>query len=769
MASSVNFGTQQYFGFNPRTIPGCVLWLDAIDSNTVFSDFAGTTLATPGGAVARWNDKSGLGNHVSQGTAGNRPTLSNIPSSNAYGAIYFATTAAQLTGINNNPQTGNLSRTMFFIMHLPNTSSRFTAGTGTHSAGTPPTVFGVDNSPGIPTLWAPYVYTAVDNVFNVQVIGTRYVYMYHNSAISQLGGGYDFTNSNTKSTTLNTIADPWRFGQRADAQGSTTSYLCEVILYNSALTTDQRQQVEGYLTWKWNLQSTLPTSHPYRAFNPVVRQFQPVDVPGGALLWLDAADTTTITGSTVTQWRDKSGRGSNAVTGLGSVVAGTAINSRNTLRFGLNTTLNLSNFVMPTAQTSLFYVFRGITVNANTGQGTGYFILSRTTDNFLVYTGNQQFFSYQNTPAGRSYNAVMGPGGGGERNWGNLPTTAFVNATSVISMTGISYSSSNGLALPQVAAGTIANTVFTASTYQISSSRNIGDVNTYDLGELIVCDGTVSIPIAQQIEGYLAWKWGVRNSLPTTHPYFTAMPSTALFTPHQLSGLVLWMDPMDSTTLTLTGSSVSQWRDKSTTGAVFNNVFGPPTYSTTLINGLPGINLTNQCGFISAATHTLTNSLTLAMILVVKSGIDAWGSFFTHGNRDLDIALERNSISTGTTLHFQTANDNATGDITFTTDEVSLYLGTMTTGTSRFFERFGGRTTTSVTATNSSTIVVGSKSIRIGRSDGNENCDSFIGEIVYYNRVLTTAERQELEGYLTWKWGLQASLPSTHPYAKFRP
>ena len=769
MASSVNFGTQQYFGFNPRTIPGCVLWLDAIDSNTVFSDFAGTTLATPGGAVARWNDKSGLGNHVSQGTAGNRPTLSNIPSSNAYGAIYFATTAAQLTGINNNPQTGNLSRTMFFIMHLPNTSSRFTAGTGTHSAGTPPTVFGVDNSPGIPTLWAPYVYTAVDNVFNVQVIGTRYVYMYHNSAISQLGGGYDFTNSNTKSTTLNTIADPWRFGQRADGQGSTTSYLCEVILYNSALTTDQRQQVEGYLTWKWNLQSTLPTSHPYRAFNPVVRQFQPVDVPGGALLWLDAADTTTITGSTVTQWRDKSGRGSNAVTGLGSVVAGTAINSRNTLRFGLNTTLNLSNFVMPTAQTSVFYVIRGITSNANTAAGTGYFIFSRTVDNFLNYTGtNQQFFAYQNPPAARSYIGVMGAGG--ERSWGNLPAAgAFANATSVISFTGMAYGSSNGLSLPLFGTSNVVNSVFTATTYQISTSRNIGDVYTYDLGELIVCDGTVSIPIAQQIEGYLAWKWGVRNSLPTTHPYFTAMPSTALFTPAQLSGLVLWMDPTDTTTLTLSGSSVTQWRDKSVTGATFNTVNANPIYSASLINGLPGIDLTNQSGFISAATQTLTNSLTLAMILVVKSGIDAWGSFFTHGRRNEDIALERNSISTGTTLQFQTANDNAGANITFTTDQVALYLGTMTTGTSRFFSRFGGGTTTTATGTNTSSIVVGSLAVRIGRSDIGENCDSFIGEIVYYNRVLTTAERQELEGYLTWKWGLQASLPSTHPYAKFRP
>jgi hypothetical protein len=229
------------------------------------------------------------------------------------------------------------------------------------------------------------------------------------------------------------------------------------------------------------------------------------------------------------------------------------------------------------------------------------------------------------------------------------------------------------------------------------------------------------------------------------------------------------MDPTDSTTLTLSGSSVTQWRDKSATGAVFSTVNANPTYTASLINGLPGLDLTNASGFISAATQNLAANLTLAMILVVKSGIGGWGSFFTHGSRDLDIALERNSISTGTTLQFQSGNDNAGANITFTTDQVALYIGTMTTATSRVLSRFGGGTTTTASGTNSSTISTGLQTVRIGRSDAGENCNSFIGEIVYYSRALTTIERQEVEGYLAWKWGLQTSLPSTHPFAKFRP
>jgi hypothetical protein len=35
--------------------------------------------------------------------------------------------------------------------------------------------------------------------------------------------------------------------------------------------------------------------------------------------------------------------------------------------------------------------------------------------------------------------------------------------------------------------------------------------------------------------------------------------------------------------------------------------------------------------------------------------------------------------------------------------------------------------------------------------------------------LLTTTQRQQVEGYLAWKWGLNASLPTTHPYYKVIP
>ena len=56
--------------------------------------------------------------------------------------------------------------------------------------------------------------------------------------------------------------------------GGPTSYfngsLSELLVFSRTLTTAERQQLEGYLAWKWNLVSTLPTTHPYYKFPPAV-------------------------------------------------------------------------------------------------------------------------------------------------------------------------------------------------------------------------------------------------------------------------------------------------------------------------------------------------------------------------------------------------------------------------------------------------------------------------------------------------------------------
>jgi hypothetical protein len=42
----------------------------------------------------------------------------------------------------------------------------------------------------------------------------------------------------------------------------------EIIIYNSVLSTAQIQKIEGYLAWKWGIQTSLPANHPYYSVKP---------------------------------------------------------------------------------------------------------------------------------------------------------------------------------------------------------------------------------------------------------------------------------------------------------------------------------------------------------------------------------------------------------------------------------------------------------------------------------------------------------------------
>jgi hypothetical protein len=42
-------------------------------------------------------------------------------------------------------------------------------------------------------------------------------------------------------------------------------------------------------------------------------------------------------------------------------------------------------------------------------------------------------------------------------------------------------------------------------------------------------------------------------------------------------------------------------------------------------------------------------------------------------------------------------------------------------------------------------------------------------EIIVYDGIMTSLQRQQIEGYLAWKWGIQANLPAGHPYKTAAP
>jgi hypothetical protein len=101
-------------------------------------------------------------------------------------------------------------------------------------------------------------------------------------------------------------------------------YLAEVIIYNTALTSSQRQMVEGYLATKWGIKSLLDPSHPY--YSSSVTQAATPTVTTQTLSYSGANQTFTIPAGvnsiTASLYGAAGGSFSSCIGGAGAFVQG---------------------------------------------------------------------------------------------------------------------------------------------------------------------------------------------------------------------------------------------------------------------------------------------------------------------------------------------------------------------------------------------------------------------------------------------------------------
>ena len=85
----------------------------------------------------------------------------------------------------------------------------------------------------------------------------------------------------------------------------------EAIFLSGLFKESQQRTIEAYLGKKWSISvpTMLPVIHPYYTITPPLYTYTPCD-PGGCVLWLDGADTSTssmsLNGTTMIAWYDKS-------------------------------------------------------------------------------------------------------------------------------------------------------------------------------------------------------------------------------------------------------------------------------------------------------------------------------------------------------------------------------------------------------------------------------------------------------------------------------
>ena len=320
-------------GFDPLSIPGCALWLDSADAGTI---------SVSGSSVTQWTDKSG-GSNATQTTPGNRPTFTGF-------GVGFNAASSQFMTLNT-PYTS--SHTIFIVATPTSASQVYLFGRGSGVTGSAPTM--IMNYVGTQLEYFPASDGSTRSSYGspTSTFVACYVRNYGTSVIGTLNGTQVFTSTTPTSEPHPTVA--WsHLGQAGIGAGYYTGTIYEFLIYSNALSTTQRQSVEGYLAWKWGINPSLPAIHPFYSIPAFSRAFMPTDI-NGCSLWLDAGDRSTMnSATTVTSWSDKSGFGNN-MTGTATLSGGKMTFNGSTQAFS-NTT-----FVFPSSNYSMFAVYSNTT------------------------------------------------------------------------------------------------------------------------------------------------------------------------------------------------------------------------------------------------------------------------------------------------------------------------------------------------------------------------------------------------------------------------
>jgi len=485
----------------------------------------------------------------------------------------------------------------------------------------------------------------------------------------------------------------------------------------------------------------------------------------GCQLWLDGADpAATGGGATVSTWLDKSTVKANAtyVTAAPPLVS-SAINGLSALSF--TGTEKLTGSISITGNTlSIFSVF---TLNSSSGAAGR-----------LISLGASGTIDYANN----AYTALqrrVSPLVGFYRNGTEIssPITYSTNTlhTAYYDGTNEYVYTNGGTVYTNASSGN-----FSISAYMIGANLGYSSDNqpwNGYIGEVIVYNIALSAPQRQQVEGYLAQKWGLTSSLPVGHSGLTttlyradytkqnimrAIPYYTAFSPRSIAGCALWLDGADPAGNGVIPSSgtLTTWTDKSTAG---NNATGgvSPTYSSTT----KAVSFNGSSTYLQTSLSAVPSNETFFAVFTSTIPISTANRFNciigASGNNGRDINVLTSSA--GNSSAYDLRYDSwAVGSISLT-GYGGITFNTLTLATTQFTGGQGaGSTYGSNFGSFQSLSFSSSSTTRIGAGNGGDYFTGTINEIIIYNTVLGLSDRQKVESYLAQKWGLTASLPGGH-------
>ena len=243
------------------------------------------------------------------------------------------------------------------------------------------------------------------------------------------------------------------------------------------------------------------------------------------------------------------------------------------------------------------------------------------------------------------------------------------------------------------------------------------------------------------------------------------------WTPAEIT-TALWLDAADSATITLNGSTVSEWRDKSGNARHATQSTGAymPQYAGVSLNGIIVPSGDGLQRFMNVPAIQASPGIELFFaIKQMQTGSNRNGDVFTfssytqyqgHFGGGPDLA----SLQDWYTTFFTDSQKGITLD--------SVPPGDYICSISHTGAYLVGRINASIVGTTASAFN-GSPSMRQVCGNSAYSSSFVAAKSGYAEYILvqspTDTDRQRIEGYLAHKWGLAANLPSDHPYKTAAP
>ena len=769
------------YAFTPTTISNCSLWLDGADP-------AGTGVVPAAGNLATWVDKSTSANNATGGVSPTyssttkavsfngsstylQTSLSAVPSNETFFAVFTSTIPISNANRFNCiiGASGNNGRDINVLTSSAGNSSAYDLRYDSWAVGS----ISLTGYGGI--------------TFNTLTLATTQ-FTGGQGAGSTYGSNFGSFQSLSFSSSSTTRIGAGNGGDYF------TGTINEIIIYNTVLGLSDRQKIESYLAQKWGLTSSLPAGHPgktttiynaqYRKPNimgtlPYYATFSPRNIPGCSL-WLDAADSSTITIQTgVSQWNDKSGQGrhvTQSTTSLQPVYS----SASNALVFNSNAWLGIPNALAAITPTYTIFV-----VDKRASASVHFFIGMHTNTgaNVALILGYNGTTTSHHTTAYITDCTVTIPAYAGAAEPKRLARYDYTGSLRDTYINGgqLSTIQSFSATLPTW------NNANIGAGYYTPGASGLDWWYVGNIHEIIFYNNVLSTGQAQQVESYLSQKWGLVPSLPGSHSHATQQagaltkvsntiarmvgkPRPQQFLPTTIAGIQMWMDgadPAGTGVVPSNGSVLSTWTDKS--GKSFSATgVNSPTVVTNAVNSKSAVSYNGSSySYSTIASGTFSTAMNIFFVYKVNGAV-SYPAPITRGQGNNGSPIDQYNnvryLGGGSYNNIQSAYSHASA--TSTTLFTQLIQQSPST---TYNEYVNGSTTASASGTGFSASDAASY-VYIGtRDDKVTMFNGYMCELIIYNAMVGLTAQQKIEGYLAWKWGIQASLPGGHPYASAAP